>query len=126
MNMKITKKVRELKMYRPIITYTAETRPDTSKTKQLLKDIVINILVSSFKKSFKIGVFPDIVKTVITLPLLRARDKSNTANYGAVALLPVLSNKIGKLMKLRLSPSISNHNILSSPQLEIQSRKKYY
>lgn len=88
-----------------------------------LPDIVINTLVLLINESFENGVFPDCLKTAIILPLHKGGDKSSTSNYRPIALLPVLSKIIEKLMKLRLLTFLSNYNILSSHQFGFQSKK---
>lgn len=84
---------------------------------------VLEILVSLINDSFERGKFPECLKIAIIIPLHKGGEKSNACNYRPIALLPVLSKIIERLIKTRLMSFLIDNNILSQNQFGFLTNK---
>lgn len=50
-------------------------------------------------KSLQEGVFSDVLKTSVVIPVFKSGDKSETANYSPISLLSVISKVLDKILK---------------------------
>ena len=69
------------------------------KRSRLFLKLPITLIVN---KSISSGVFPDILKKAIVVPIFKKGDKANVANYRPISTLPTLSKIIEKCVVKRL------------------------
>ena len=76
-----------------------------------VKQEVIKGLVIIFKKSFKEGHFPELLKIAKGIPIYKGNDPANSSNYRPISLLRVFDQLLEKLMYNRLDPFFQKHNV---------------
>ena len=62
------------------------------------------------------GIFPDVFKIAQVIPLYKGGGKDDCNNYRPISLLPAIGKLLEKLLAVRLSSHLHNHNILSKHQ----------
>lgn len=77
---------------------------------------LINLCIST-------GVFPDSLKTVIVKPLFKKSDKEDLANYRPIALIPIFSKVIEKIMYDSINNFLCKFNILCAEQKGFRKNK---
>lgn len=65
---------------------------------------------------FATGVFPDILKNSIIIPLFKTGDKRSTNNYRPIALTSTISKIIEKCLKTRMIKFFEKYNLLNNNQ----------
>ena len=88
-------------------------------------NIVHNILKNhySIDASFNSRIFPDKIKIAKVRPLLKKGARQDVHNYRSIAILPVFSKILEKLMYCRLISFVNKHNILLEVQNEFRKMK---
>ena len=77
---------------------------------------VINLAIST-------GVFPDALKTVIVKPLHKKNCKEDIANYRPIALIPVFSKVIERVIYELINKFLTKYDILCSEQAGFRKNK---
>lgn len=77
---------------------------------------VIDIISHLVNKSFSSGVFPDILKQAVVVPIYKKGDRQLAENYRPISLLSVFSKVYEKLMKNRLVAFLDKHRVLGAFQ----------
>ena len=72
------------------------------------------------------GVFPDIFKSAIVIPIHKKGDPSEISNYRPISILPVISEVLEKIIFRRLSPFLfgihSSDSLISPHQYGFRSK----
>lgn len=90
----------------------------------LVKGISVNIadiLSHIFNASLELGIFPELLKTAIVLPLFKKGCKKDVNNYRPISLLNVFSKILEKAVKARLTKFLGKINFLGSQQFGFRS-----
>ena len=74
--------------------------------------------------SFKIGEFPDCLKTARVVPIFKDGDPSNITNYRPISTLPFISKIYEKIMFKRLNSFFSKYSILNSSQYGFREKMR--
>jgi hypothetical protein len=69
-----------------------------------------------FSKSLRSGILSTRLIYATVKPILKSRDKKNTANYRPISTLPTLSKIVEKIMYVRLMNHLETNNILATEQ----------
>ncbi len=73
----------------------------------------ITVIVNTFLTT---GVFPEIWKHALIIPLFKKGDQENVSNYRPISLLPILSEIVEKIVSSRLLHFLLKNNLLSNCQ----------
>ncbi len=73
-------------------------------------------LTFTINTSLTTGVFPQVWKHALVIPLFKKGDQESVNNYRPISLLPVLSKIVEKIVSNQLSDFLLNHNLLSDSQ----------
>ncbi|KAI5638488.1 reverse transcriptase (RNA-dependent DNA polymerase) domain-containing protein [Phthorimaea operculella] len=73
--------------------------------------------------SLSSGIFPEIWKQAVIVPIHKAGPKDNPSNYRPISLLSLFSKVLEKLVNRRLVKYLNKHNIISTSQFGFQSGK---
>lgn len=79
-------------------------------------DIIAPILVHFINQCFIVGIVPDVLKTAITIPLLKKGRNDIMDNYRPIAIQPTILKIMEKAMKARIELFLNKHNMLSNHQ----------
>jgi hypothetical protein len=79
-------------------------------------------LTHVFNLSFEFGDFPDLMKAKIS-PLFKKGDKQDIQNYRPIAVLPVFSKILEKIMYNRLLSFLKKFNILTDEENGFRNNK---
>src|SRR5690606_37726120 len=71
---------------------------------------------SVFNKCLKIGIFPNVFKIAIVLPLYKKDDVKDLNNYRPISLLPLISKIFEKLIYAQILTYLKTHNIINNSQ----------
>ena len=83
---------------------------------KLLKSELSIPLSHLITKSFKLGKFPDRLKTARVVPVFKAGDVKLASNYRPISILPPLSKLFEKIVHKRLYNFLTKFNILHNSQ----------
>lgn len=72
---------------------------------------------------FTHGVFPDLFKKSIIIPIYKSGEKNILSNYRPISLLPTLAKVIEKLLNSRLKSYIEKYKILAKNQYGFRSNR---
>ncbi|KAL0809450.1 hypothetical protein ABMA28_011627 [Loxostege sticticalis] len=83
----------------------ASTGLDGISTKAIkcIKNLIVEKLVHSVNKCFRLGVFPDSLKAAKVSPIYKSGSKTDPSNYRPISVLPVLSKIFERLLSLNLN-----------------------
>ena len=84
--------------------------------------IYIN-LTRIFNISFRLGQFPDKLKTAKVIPIHKANSKLTISNYRPISLLPILSKIFEKIMHCRIMSFLKAKDVLFKGQFGFQANK---
>lgn len=77
---------------------------------------IINLCICS-------GIFPTALKTVIVKPLHKKNNIETVSNYRPIALIPVFSKVVEKILYESIEKFLSKHNILCEEQMGFRKNK---
>jgi len=86
---------------------------------ELLKVPLTNI----YNTSLESGIFPDKLKIAKVIPVHKKGDTRDICNYRPIALLPVFSKLLEKLMYNRLIAFIDGNGVLTEAQHGFRTKK---
>jgi hypothetical protein len=75
--------------------------------------LIAKPLTHIFNLSFKFGIFPDMMKKAKITPLFKKGDRQDIRNYRPIAVLPVFSKILEKIMYNRLLSFVQKFKILT-------------
>ena len=78
--------------------------------------MIIFYLTVIVNTSLTTGVFPEIWKHAMVIPLLKKGDQENVSNYRPISLLPILSKIVEKIVSNQLLDFLLKNNLLSNSQ----------
>ena len=81
-----------------------------------ISQYITPILVKIFNKTFELGIFPNILKKAIVVPIFKSGDRNNLNNYRPIALLSIFSKLLETCVKNRLENYLEKNMILSKRQ----------
>jgi hypothetical protein len=84
----------------------------TPKVIKRLKFKLVPILVCLMNAIFATGRFPCIFKRAIVTPIFKSGNREDPSNYRPIAILPVYSKIVEKLIQRRITDFLNKHNIL--------------
>jgi hypothetical protein len=90
--------------------------------KQCIKRLEIP-LTNNYNASLESGIFPDKLKITKVVPVHKKGDARDVRNYRPIALLPVFSKLLEKLMYNRLIEFIEGNGVLTEAQHGFRTRK---
>jgi hypothetical protein len=90
--------------------------------KQCIKLLKIP-LTNIYNASLELGIFPDKLKIAEVIPVHKKGDARVVRNYRPIALLPVFSKLLEKLMYNRLIAFIEGNGVLTEAQHGFRTRK---
>ena len=79
-------------------------------------DALSPILCSLFNKSLNTGIFPQVHKKGMIVPIFKNKDAYDVANYRPISLLNAVSKILEKVVATRLISHLENQNLLSNVQ----------
>lgn len=85
--------------------------------------VIAPLLTHIINLSFSQGVFPENLKHTVIKPIHKKDDKRIPANYRPIALIPILSKILEKVMHKRLLDFLKKYNILCQEQSGFQKGK---
>lgn len=88
-----------------------------------LPNEAITVLCECINLSFCKGVFPERLKQAVVVPLFKGGNHDQAESYRPIALLPMLSKIIERLVKKRMNEFLLKHSILNSRQFGFQADK---
>lgn len=92
----------------------------------ILKQIVDYILVPLehiFNLSISLGIFPNLFKHTLVVPLFKQGDKKHCSNYRPISLTYTLSKILEKCLKTRLYNFLEKSNVFSENQFGFRQNK---
>ncbi len=78
--------------------------------------MIVFYLTVIVNTSLTTGVFPEIWKHAMVIPLFKKGDQENVSNYRPISLLPVLSKILEKIVSNQLLDFLLKNNLLSNSQ----------
>ncbi|KAJ0171527.1 hypothetical protein K1T71_013077 [Dendrolimus kikuchii] len=69
------------------------------------------------------GIFPDLFKKSVIIPVYKSGDKSHVGNYRPISILPALSKILERLLNNRLTKYLESNNLISTHQFGFRSGK---
>ncbi len=78
--------------------------------------VIISYLTCIINTSLTTGVFPQVWKHALVIPLFKKGDQDSVNNYRPISLLPILSKIIEKIVSTQLLDFLLKHNLLSNCQ----------
>ena len=88
-----------------------------------LMELFGEILLPIFNKSLKQGVFPDLLKLAIIVPVSKEGDTTKLNNYRPIALLPCISKIFEKCVKEKLLNYLNHIKFISPRQFGFMKKK---
>ena len=79
-------------------------------------EILAAPLTTLFNRSLLIGLFPSVLKKAVVVPIFKSGDNTLMNNYRPIALLPVLSKILEKLVKRRMLDFLQKYNFFDDKQ----------
>ena len=79
-------------------------------------DTLSPILTNIFNKSLSSGIFPDIHKKGVIIPIFKSNDKYDITNYRPICLLNAISKVLEKIVSNRIITHLENNNLLTNAQ----------
>ncbi len=76
--------------------------------------MIVFYLTVIVNTSLTTGVFPEIWKHAMIIPLFKKGDQENVSNYRPISLLPVLSKILEKIVSNQLLDFLLKKNLLSN------------
>ena len=86
---------------------------------QFIKSIKLEVsqgIAIVINKSMESGIVPDILKIAKVIPIYKAKDPENCANYRPISLLPIISKLLEKVVHKRLYTFMNMQNIFYPSQ----------
>ncbi len=86
---------------------------------QFIRDalyVVVFYLTFIINTSITTGVFPQVWKHALVIPLFKKGDQNSVNNYRPISLLPILSKIVEKIVSNQLLDFLLKHNLLSNSQ----------
>lgn len=87
-----------------------------TKILKLAAHIISKPLEHAINLTFSTGIFPDFLKAALIVPIFKKGNRTDPSNYRPIALLPVLSKVIEKIILNRLLSYLQKHNLISDYQ----------
>ncbi len=94
-------------------------------TPVIIKEVaesIIDVIVHLTNLSLSSGEFPTSLKHAVVTPLFKKNDRLSPGNYRPIALLPVFSKLVEKIVKVRLVNFLSKQNFFCKKQYGFQSK----
>ena len=88
-----------------------------------VKDIIVQPLTQLFNRCLGRGVFPDVLKKAIIVPIFKAGDRRRVCNYRPIAVLPAISKILERIINCRLVKYLESNSLISSCQFGFRSGK---
>lgn len=85
------------------------------------RHVIVPVLVYIFNLCFSVGIFPDIFKTAVVLPIHKSGDKDSVTNYRPISLLSIFSKIFEKVINNRLTSYLTKFKILANNQFGFRS-----
>ena len=82
---------------------------------------LIHELCNLINASFRLGIFPNVLKIAKIVPIFKKGERTNIENYRPISILPFLSKVIEKCFCTRLVKFLMQNNILSDSQFGFRS-----
>ena len=79
-------------------------------------DILVKPMTYLFNTSIHKGIFPNVLKTSVVVPVYKSGDKNDITNYRPIALLSVISKVFESLIKERMLKFLLKNNYFSPQQ----------
>lgn len=86
-----------------------------------IKDIIVQPLTHLFNACLSRGVFPDVLKKAIIVPIFKAGDRQRVCNYRPIAILPAISKILERIINSRLVKYLESNGLISSCQFGFRS-----
>jgi hypothetical protein len=83
---------------------------------QDLKEFIAPILETLFNKAIDEEEYPDALKVTKLIELYKTGDKTNTANYRPISLLPIIAKIFDTIINKQIMDHLTAHNIISPTQ----------
>ena len=77
---------------------------------------ILHHLTFFFNLCLSNAIFPDMLKIAIIKPIFKTGQRDSFCNYRPISLLPVLSKVLEKILHLRISSYLNDHNVLNEMQ----------
>ncbi len=78
--------------------------------------VIIFYLTCIINTSWTTGVFPQVWKHALVIPLFKKGDQDSVNNYRPISLLPILSKLVEKIVSTQLLDFLLKHNLLWNSQ----------
>ena len=88
----------------------------SGKTIKTLHEVLIEPIVHLCNLSMETGIFPDIFKQAVVIPIFKSGDDFIPSNYRPISLLSTLSKILEKIVHKRLLSFLDKHQILAPNQ----------
>ena len=69
------------------------------------------------------GLFPNVLKRAVVVPLHKGGDKENLNNYRPITLISSISNLMEKILKCQITAFLTKHNVINAKQYGFQEKK---
>jgi hypothetical protein len=80
------------------------------------KNVFVKLLINLVNETIMSGKFPDALKIAKIIPVYKKGDRSNMNNYRPIALLPVLSKVLEKVLNEQITRRLDEYNIIDDNQ----------
>lgn len=87
-----------------------------------IKDYISAILANIFNQCMTREIYPSILKNARVIPIFKAGDPSDVANYRPISTLSIFNKIFEKILHSRLSNFLTINNVLSDSQFGFRSR----
>jgi len=80
------------------------------------KRLFAKLLLGLINETIKSNVFPTVLKTAKLIPIFKKGDKNNLNNYRPIALLPVLSKVLEKVINQQITNKLDELHLIDDNQ----------
>jgi hypothetical protein len=84
--------------------------------------VILSPLKHIFRRSFETGIVPSKLKIAKVIPIFKSGDASDVNNYRPISLLSTFSKILDKLVQIRLTNYLDEHNLVTPQQYGFRSQ----
>jgi hypothetical protein len=88
-----------------------------------IKNVIISPLTKLVNLCIRENTFPECLKRAKVIPIYKKGDKNNPSNFRPIALLPIFSKLLEKVLSMQLSEYLESNNLISKYQFGFRKKK---
>lgn len=87
-----------------------------------IKEVILESLTKLINKCIKASCFPTCLKTAIVIPIYKSGEENEPSNYRPMALLPIFSKIMEKILLHQLNAYFETSNLFAKTQFGFRSK----